>query len=215
MFVCFQLSTNSNNQPKASTTNMPREKKEGWVNWRKCKGREILLEDLEPGGLLQDQDHQPVEVLYRFYKKLPEFEGVCLPQFQKQLKLHRNQALDSRALSKRDAEFLQHDRALHPRKKHNHWGEPVWDVHKAKKLLRKDIERDRHLTMTPSELRQKRSEYREFSMTKFREHIYQEVRGQNFLYFLELKRAKQRPSAPRTKVDLTVDVLIQEMNIDG
>ena len=91
---------------------MPRSKKEGWIDWIACAGRSIILEDLEPGGILDGQDGLSAEDAFRFYKKMPEFEEVVFSQFEVRLKAHRETAKSARALADRDAQAMVHDRSL-------------------------------------------------------------------------------------------------------
>ena len=60
-------------------------------------------------------------------------------------------------------------------------------------LLREDIFNDKHLEHTSEELYWSREEYHgQFSIDEFRPRIYQEIRRQKFVYYLEWKRAKKQ-----------------------
>ena len=50
----------------------------------------------------------------------------------------------------------------------------------------------RHMSMSPMTLRASRKEYSDFELGIFRQHIYQEVRRQKFVYFLNVKRAEKQ-----------------------
>ncbi len=67
-------------------------------------------------------------------------------------------------------------------------GEPVFDMHAAKVLLKQDVEAGVHLKLSPTELRASRPEYLAFNKVKFKEHIYQEVRLTKYIHYRELKR---------------------------
>jgi hypothetical protein len=188
-------------------------KEEKFVQWIKCPGRGILLEDLEPNGLLEDHQDRPAEALWRYYKTLPEFAGVPFAQFKKQLDLYIQKAGYWKEMAKRDAKALRHDRAIHVRRPKNQRGELVFDMHVAKDLLQRDVKNGKHLTMEPSVLRRTRPAYMEFSQTVFRHRIYQEVRRNKFLYYLDLQRAILRPAPPRSKVDLMVELMFEDMRI--
>ena len=55
---------------------MPPSNKPGWINWIKCPGRQILLEDLEPGGILHGREDLSAEYLFwGYYLTLPEFHN--------------------------------------------------------------------------------------------------------------------------------------------
>ena len=70
---------------------MKRSGKPGWINWRSCKAKGIILRDLEPGGALDGLDHVSAEDLFGYYKALPEFKDVVFAQFKARLKDHRTQ----------------------------------------------------------------------------------------------------------------------------
>jgi hypothetical protein len=82
-------------------------------------------------------------------------------------------------------------RSLHPQQTHDHKGQPIFDVHPAKPLLQEDVRMKRHLEMSPMVLKTTRREYGDFDLQTFRQHIYQEVRRQKFIYFLNVKRAEK------------------------
>jgi hypothetical protein len=93
-----------------------------WVNWVKCAGHEILLEDLQPGGILFEKDNVSAEEVFQFYTTLPEFLGVVIGQFKARLKDHRKQANEKTRASHKDTLAFAHDRALYPRQKRNERG---------------------------------------------------------------------------------------------
>jgi hypothetical protein len=71
-------------------------------------------------------------------------------------------------------------------------------MHPAKLLLRQDVKDEKHATMTPSELKSTRQEYKQFELVIFKRRIYQEVRRKKFFHYLELERLKARPAPRRT-----------------
>jgi hypothetical protein len=181
---------------KQSTTSMPRSTTPGWIDWKTAPAREILLADLEPGGILNDRDDMSEELVWEFYRELPEFWKVVFDQFKKRLRDHRKQATSARVMAKRDKAALKHDRELFPRQKRNTKGELVFDLHPAKALLRRDIKNNLHEEMKPSALRRTKREYRAFKLRIFEHRVYQEVRRKKWFFYLDLQRAKLR-SAPR------------------
>jgi hypothetical protein len=178
---------------------MPRSKKEGWIDWVACAGRSIILEDLEPGGILDGQGRWLAEDLFRYYKTLPEFEKVVFSQFEARLISHRKQAKSARELADRDAQAMVHDRSLYTRLPYNGRGEQVFDMHPAKFLLRLDVKNKVHETMVPSAFQKTRPEYMVFKPKIFKHRIYQAVRLEKWLRFLSNKRAKERPAPPRSR----------------
>jgi hypothetical protein len=163
------------------------------IDWRSSIAREILLSDLEDGILSTDEkDLSAEEAWEKCYRHFYEFRKVPFEQFKAKLKDHRNQVQRMINASAEEELALAHDRALHPQKTHNHRGEPVFDVSRAKLLLREDVKNKLHTVMTPSELRESRNEYKLFKLEKFKERIFQAIRLQKYLFYLEMKRAQAR-----------------------
>jgi hypothetical protein len=184
---------------------MPRRKNPDWIDWRTSAARQILMEDLEPEGILFGKDHVLAEKAWEFYSTLPEFSRVVFTQFKVRIKDHRTQANKQSRASQRDVRALAHDRALYPRQGHNEHGERVFDLSAARKLLREDVHNNLHTTMVPSVFQQTRQEYSAFKPHIFKHRIYQEVRRQKYLHYLELKRAKLRhPSRITTNTTNTI-----------
>ena len=129
---------------------MSTSQREGWINWRASEARKVVLEDLEPGGILDGKDHVSAAYVLAFYKKKnpAEFENVVIDQFQERLRDNRGQATAGRTLAARDALALQHDRGLYPRASHNAGGHLVFDAHPAKGFLREDVKNEVHTTMS-------------------------------------------------------------------
>ena len=55
---------------------------------------------------------------------------------------------------------------------------PLWHKHKARNLLKKDIDNGKHKNRKPIELYNDRDEYKEFPLSIFRKHIYQDLDSQ-------------------------------------
>lgn len=176
---------------------MPR-RRPGFINWRSSKAREIIIEDLEPGGILWGRDSLQEVDCWRFYRNLPEFENVLFEQFKDRLKEHRKQANKLKELSHRDLRAFLHDMALHPPTGYDNRGRLMFNAHPAKELLQADVKEGRHTMMPPSQLRLTRPEYLYFDKRVFKERIYQEVRRNKFIHYLELKRRSKRSATTRT-----------------
>jgi hypothetical protein len=170
-----------------------------WIEWAGSRAQAILLQDLEPDGVLYQQDHLSSDDLFTFYKKLPAFEKVVFSQFHDRLKSHRKKNAVMGELAKRDEEAMKKDRAVVGRSIYNQRYELVFDMTKAKDLLRSDVEKGLHEQMTPTALQESRPEYQLFGKSIFKHRIYAEVRRQKFVYFLATKRAKDRPCPPRNR----------------
>ena len=175
--------------------------KEKFVDWRKCEGRAILIEDLEPGGLLYNMNMVPADHLFKIYKRLPEFKGVPFQQFKARLQDHRRQADYANERARSDERALIYDRRLYPRQQHNNKGGLVFDLHPAKLLLRQDVKNGVHLRLKPSELQRTRPAYRDFKPAIFKHRIYQEARRQRFFNYLALKREEEQGRGPVVPCD--------------
>jgi hypothetical protein len=171
---------------------MPPSKRPGWIEWRNCVPKHIIMNDLETGVLPIDAEEMSAEEAWTIcYRHMAEFvrAGVVFDQFKERLQDHRKQVRDQTTRATHEEEALEHDRGIFPRQTRNHRGEPVFDVSNAKMLLRGDVADGKHLTMQPALLQQSRREYHPFKPRKFKERIYQEVRRVKFLNYLEQKRA--------------------------
>ena len=179
---------------------MPKSKKPGWIVWhaKTNTARKMILQDLEPEGILDGRDDLSAFDVWQYYKNLPEFGNVCFNQFQERLTTHRQQAGRDRQLAHRDMKAMLHDREVYKRSGHNSRGEPVFDMSGAKLLLRQDVIDGIHADKTPSDFQRTRPEYMDFKKHIFKQRIYQEVRRKKFLHFLEIKRATETPGSPRT-----------------
>lgn len=182
--------------------------KDGWVDWRNHAAREILLEDLEPGGWLHGQDDLDAKTVYDVYQnKQEEFRDIPFGQFEVRYIDSTKQAAKRRERSAQEEEFLKHDRILHPRQSHNHRGEPVFDMDTlAKEQLRNDIKNKLHKQMKPMELWLSREVYQKYKLDIFRPRIYQEIRRIKFLNWLEKKRTDKRDEFARKKTKAAASV---------
>jgi hypothetical protein len=185
----------------------PRSNKPGWIDWVNSGAREIILEDLEPNGWLYEigfdnllVDNTFLQDCLNFYKsehygdQSEFFEHVVFDQFQARMKDHIREAKKRNSRSTEEEEWLRHDRQHYPRATHNARGEPVFDMDPAKMLLRDDVKNKLHEQMTPKELWSlpTRAAYRKFTLSIFRQRIYQEIRLQKYTNYLEEKRTKKR-----------------------
>ena len=169
---------------------MPRSKKEGWISWRGCAARTVLMTDLIDGILPVEASRITAEEAWEVYKTMDEFAIVVFDQFKARLQDHRKQVAENKIRAARELDALRHDRRLFPRQTVNHQGELVFDLHPAKLLLRADVKAGKHLRMTPRELQLTNVSYEMFEPDIFRQRIYQEVRRFKFVNYLIERRAK-------------------------
>ena len=164
----------------------------------------VLLNDLLPDGILFNRDYVEPEKVWQYYKQFPEFQGVVFDPFEARLQGHRKQAQENYFWAQQEKLCLDNDPRLHPRQAQNINGKPVFDLHPDKLLLCGDVKNKLHLMMTPTELQNLRSPYQNFDKKRFKHRIYQEVRHQKYIHYLELKRensgAKRYKSMPTDSV---------------
>ena len=71
---------------------MVKSTKEGWINWKTCNAKRILLQDLRNGILpLEDSQLAAQDAWDTIYKDRTEFMNVCFEQFKVRLRDHRAQ----------------------------------------------------------------------------------------------------------------------------
>lgn len=72
---------------------MPRKAKNpNFIDWKKSRARERILQDLQPGGFLHGNNID-ARAAFEHYRVLEDFRGVCLEQFKARLRDHRKQQL--------------------------------------------------------------------------------------------------------------------------
>ena len=156
--------------------------------------REIILEDLLPGGYLFGKNDMSASAAWNYYRDMAEFKGppVVFDQFEARLKDHRKQATKRLEISRKEKKMIQHDRNIYPGQHQNHRGELVFSRHPAQQHLRADIKANLHKSMTPMQLHTSRPEYQEFKIGVFKQRVNQEIRQQKFVCYLEDKQFEKR-----------------------
>jgi hypothetical protein len=166
------------------------------IEWRNSAAKLIIFMDLEEGLLPLDENKLSAQEAWDLvYKHILEFQKVPFAQFKARLKDHRAKVQTELNRACDDELAFAHDRRLHPRQMHNRRGELVFDMTPAKELLREDIKNKKHERMTRSSLQASRQEYQPFKPKHFKERIYQEVRYQKFLNYLQMKRDEEEKKA--------------------
>lgn len=161
---------------------------ENWVDWRRCEGRAILLEDLHNGICPLTEDELSAEEAWlTCYVNLPEFGRVGFEQFKKQLKAHRQQVMKKHVAAVNQGIAFQHDRQIYPEALYYDNGLHIFRHSPAYQLLVSDVENGLHDEMTPKALHATRPEYLEWDLNIFRQRIYQTVRQKKYINYLELK----------------------------
>lgn len=144
------------------------------------------MDDLEARVISLDDTDTAEELYEGMYKHTPEFiaEQVTLEQFKLRLKNHRVQLQQKLTTPSWEMAALAHDRAIFPQKTHNEKGEKIFYLTEAMNLLKEDIEQGLHLTMTPSQLKAKRTEYDEFSLEVFDRRVRQAIRKKRLINWM-------------------------------
>ena len=180
---------------------MPRTRKK--FEWAKSEAKDILLADFEPGGLFFEAEDMKAAFAWNIYKDLPEFAEVSLPQFRSRYNEYRRNAQHQQYKAKIEEQCLIHDRKLHKQPTHDKFGRPLFGFHPAQQLLRTDVRAGAHLIMTTHALYRMRPEYMMFELSVFRHRVYQEIRREKFITYLNDKRAASSNS--RTTNDSNTD----------
>ena len=66
-------------------------KKEGWISWRGCEARTVLMTDLIDGIPPVEASRITAEEAWEVYKTMDEFAIVVFDQFKARLQDHRKQ----------------------------------------------------------------------------------------------------------------------------
>lgn len=114
-----------------------------------------------------------------------------LKSFQRYVRDLRKANPQKVAVITEDNNIIKGELERFPRPIKTNRGEPFWDNHPAKLLLREDVKAGKHLEMKPILLHQTRSEYKAVSLKTFRQHIYQEKRHQKELPMRVSRRNKK------------------------
>ena len=137
------------------------------------------MEDLIQRNIPLDEKEMLAEELWEnCYKNNITFidEDVEFEQFKERLQDHRKKLNSNILRAAEDAIAVQHSREMFPRQERNKRGELVFDMHRAKQLLRADVKEEKHNNKTPRELQATRDEYKAFKPEIFKDRIAQEVR---------------------------------------
>jgi hypothetical protein len=160
---------------------MPKKKQNEEDPWKNSKAKKLLTQDLISGEIpLDSDDMQPMIV----YHQRPEFIDFEYTRFRDRLRELRNQIIEKTARAASDSAAHARDRQIYPKPTHNHRGEPRWEGSEAERLLRVDMDENKHKNMKPMELYNTREEYYDnYKLVVFRKHIDQEERCRKFLVY--------------------------------
>jgi hypothetical protein len=126
------------------------------------------------------------------YLQRTEFTEFAYNNFRSNLRYLRKDIISTRAQDVSDSTALANDRRIHPKKALNHRGEPRWEGSEAERLLRLDMDEEKHRTLKPRELYMTRQQYHDnYPLKVFRGHIDQEERRRKYIVYLKKKQAEK------------------------
>mmetsp|Transcript_11689 Transcript_11689/g.19868 ORF Transcript_11689/g.19868 Transcript_11689/m.19868 type:complete len:295 (+) Transcript_11689:36-920(+) len=154
--------------------------------WRNSKARAMLVR------MLMDNQSNVHKMTWKeshaSHEWFQEYDPMLFQRYVRDLRKANPQKV---AVVTEDNEIIKRELNRFPRPTKTNRGEPFWDTHPAKLLLRGDVKAGKHLDMKPALLHQTRSEYKAFSLKTFRAHIYQEKRHQKELPMRVNRRNKK------------------------
>jgi hypothetical protein len=154
--------------------------------WVSSRAKKLLKKDIVEGRVTIDMEAQYV------YGTRDEFMEYELKNFTTNLRnLHAAiEKEQDRAVV--DSDAYAHDILIHPLILQGPSGYPQWQGSEAARLLKIDIEEEKHKSMKPSDLRNTQEEYKRFPLKVFRKHIDQEVRSRKDSLYWLIKRNKKK-----------------------
>jgi hypothetical protein len=145
------------------------QEKDKWVKWITCPARQVILDNLQQGALL---DSVSAEAAFKFYKKMPEFKEMCFEQFKAHLKDHQKQATKQWLLNAEEEKAFEHNMKLYLNSHtQNKQGKPISG--EATALQR--FQGQKHEGVLPSQFQGSWPEYKLFNNKTFQHWIYQEI----------------------------------------
>ena len=131
----------------------------------------------------------------------PQFvkEKVVFSQFRERLRDHRKRMSEKHTRAAEEMQNLLHDRALYPKKTHNHHGKPVFSCSPAAPLLEQDVKEKNHKSLSLGAFHHSRTEYKSFDRDVFNHRILQQEKREKFMNYLEYKREEKRRGGKKKK----------------
>ena len=113
------------------------------------------------------------------YAMRAEYKPYNPKNFATNLRNLRSSIQKQQKYADEDSAALAHDLLLHPHAATDPRGYPRsrWDGSKAQRLLKLDIDAGEHEKMKPEKLHATRTEYQDFPLKVFRDHINQETKS--------------------------------------
>jgi hypothetical protein len=160
--------------------------KEPKVKWKKSKARRLLYKDIVEGEVppdATDADGRSTMQLSDIYLMHEEFAEYDYEKFSSRLSSLRKIIKDADNRAQADQEAFENFKNNHPVSLYSHKGYIQWQGSEAQELLLQDMEEKLHETLGKKELYGSRREYyEEFSLSVFRDKIYQEQRTAKYIH---------------------------------
>jgi len=141
------------------------------TKWAKSEAKKILKKDILEGIVPEEMGAKEVYVMH------PEYVEYALKNFTTNLRNLRKSIKKLQTRAESDHLALLHDLQVCPVDTVTEMGHPIWNRNPAQNLLKEDVSSGVHNYMSPKELWSKRMEYKTFTLEKFRNHLYQEIRS--------------------------------------
>lgn len=185
------------------------EKRKKKPKWRNSKARAMLVR------MLMDQNSNAQEMtwqqLYASHEWFQEYDSKSFRDYVRELKKANPKKLK---IVTEDNMIIKAELKNFPRPEKTNRGQPFWDTHPAKLLLREDVKVGKHLEMKPHILHQTRPEYKAFNLKTFRQHVYQEKRHQKELPMRVARRNKKAQYKYDKEVKENIALWKAKMNVD-
>ena len=183
------------------------DKRKKKIKWRNSKARAMLVR------MLMDKDSNAHTMtwqqLHSSHEWFQEYDAKSFQRYVSELKKANPKKI---AVVTEDNKIINAELQKFPRPDKTLRGEPFWDTHPSKLLLRQDVKLGKHLEMKPKTLHQTRLEYQAFSLKTFRQHVYQEKRHQKELPMRVNRRNKKAQYKYEKEVKENVTIWEAEMS---
>lgn len=156
--------------------------------WKDSKTKEQLVADLISGHVPLDKKDMKPDAVYNLADRCDLFHQFPFKQFRDNLNRLRKTHRDLFSYAESDYEALMRDRTLHPKKKVDNQGKPVWDESEAQLFLRQDRKDKLHETMSKTAFYASRLAYQLFDKKTFLKHIEQERRREIYIAYRNLPK---------------------------
>jgi hypothetical protein len=159
-------------------------------DWRNSLAKELLREDIIAGRT--HRDGRPLKPAEVFSLRL-EYEASGWELFPSRLYSLRRAIAREQKQAKIDSDAFERDVLIYWNHHNpNPRAKKIWEGSAAQQQLRKDIDDEKHETLTPRKLWGKTTCYQTWSLDEFQDHIYQEVKLRKYYVYRDTKAEEKR-----------------------